>query len=118
IRSAVSAPTTKTAPGNSFAFSAKVGARVSHSGAFQANCASRRRTSSPGSGGLSALTTVISNAAGAPARRAAPRQEGGERTFLRFPLREHLLAGQQGDVQAVGDAEGLGQGVEQDAADD
>src|SRR4029077_6717240 len=72
-RSAVSAPTTNVVPGNKRDFSTKVGALVSSTGDFQANCASRRLTVAPASGGLSTLVTEISNAKGCRLNSSATR---------------------------------------------
>src|SRR5438093_1443448 len=64
MRAAVSTPTTKTAPGSTWAFSRNVGARVSSTVPRQLNCSSRRRTSTAASAGLSAFTTDSSNVTG------------------------------------------------------
>ena len=66
-------PDHKRPPRNKRDFSTKVGALVSSTGAFQANCASRRLTVSAASGGLSTLVTEISNARGCCLSSSATR---------------------------------------------
>ena len=84
MRAIVSAPTTKVAPGNSSALSAKWGARVSHTHWPGENCRSRWRISRKSNGGLSTLVIEISNA------DLMPQHRTGHFGHLLMPLVQRI----------------------------